>query len=105
MAQISPKVRRIAAASAAVVYITGWVALAVCGAMLWRMHCEGFGCIGKGIAWFAWALGFAAVLVVGYAARCTYRGAGCVALRYLLVFQAVAGVALVIYWVAWRAAQ
>lgn len=95
---------RVLAGAAALVYLAAVMALAVSAVPLWRMYCEGFGCIGKGIAWFAWAVGFGVTLVVGYVARRTYQGAGQAGLRYLLVAQAMAGVARMIYWAAWRAA-
>ncbi len=100
----SPKARHALAASAVVAYGVGLVALAVSGGMFWRMYCESFGCIGKGIAWFAWAAGFTAVLLLGYIARRTYRGAGSTLVKYGLVLQVAAGTALVVYWAAWRAA-
>jgi hypothetical protein len=100
----SPKAKRVLAGTAAVAYAASVLALALSAVALWRMYCEGFGCVGKGIAWFAWTASFGATLVLGYVARRTYQGAGCIGLRYLLGAQAVAGVALVIYWAAWRAA-
>ena len=102
--EVSSKARPVLATVAAAIYVVVWMALAVSGVLLWRMYCEGFGCIGKGIAWFAWAIGFGIALVVGFLARRSYRGPAGAALRYLLALQAAAGVALVIYWAAWRAA-
>lgn len=88
---------------AAVAYAVGFVALAVWGAMLWRLYCEGFGCIGKGIAWFAWSIGYAVLLIVGLIAWRACGGRAGRALRYGLAVQAAAGVFLVAYWLAWRA--
>lgn len=88
---------------AAVVYAVAGVALAASGAMLWRLYCEGFGCIGKGIAWFAWSIGYAVVLAVGLVARRACRGRADRRLRYGLAVQVAAGVFLVVYWLAWRA--
>ena len=102
--EVSSKARPVLATVAAAIYVVAWIALAVSGVLLWRMYCEGFGCIGKGIAWFAWASGFAISLVVGFLARRSCRGTAQAGLRYLLALQAVAGIALVIYWAAWRAA-
>jgi hypothetical protein len=102
--EVPSKARRVLAGIAAAIYALAWIALAVSGAMLWRMYCESFGCIGKGIAWFAWAVGFVVALGVGYLARRSYKGPAHAGLRYLLALQAVAGVALVVYWAAWRAA-
>ncbi|MFG6429731.1 hypothetical protein [Roseateles sp. LYH14W] len=36
---------------------------------IWRIRCENFGCIGIGIAWFAWAVAFCVVLGFGALAR------------------------------------
>lgn len=102
--EFSSKARPVLATVAAATYLAAWIALAVSGVLLWHMHCESFGCIGKGIAWFAWAVAFGISLVIGLLARRGYRGAGRSGLRYLLALQAVAGVALAIYWAAWRAA-
>jgi len=96
------KAHRVLAAGAAIAYAAGNTALAVFGFMLWRMHCEGFGCMGKGIAWLAWAAGFAMLLALGLVACRVYRGAGRMALRWILFLQAAAGVALVVYWATWR---
>ena len=102
--EVPSKSRLVAARVAAVAYVLALLALAISGGLLWRMYCEGFGCVGKGVAWFAWAIGFTAALILGYMAHYAYQGAGRVGLRYLLALQAVAGVGLVIYWAAWRAA-
>ena len=86
----------------AVLYVAALSALAVTASMTWRMYCEGFGCLGKGIAWFAWALGFGVTLLLGWIAHRTYRGAGHGIVRYLVVLQVLAGGALLIYWLQWR---
>ncbi len=100
----SPKTRRVASAATAVLFVAGLVALIVFGIMLWRMYCEGFGCIGKGIAWFAWSAGYAAVLVLGVAARRTYRGTGARYIHIGLILQLVVGAALLAYWASQVAA-
>ncbi len=104
MGKVSSKARPVLTSIAAVTYVLAWGALATSGVLLLRMYCEGFGCVGKGIAWFAWAISFLIAMVVGYAARRTYTGTAHAGLRYLLALQAVASVALVVYWAAWRAA-
>ena len=104
MSTISPKARAAIAASTAIVYVAMLFTLAVSGTALLGQYCEGFGCIGKGIAWFAWSVGFGAALLLGCVARRTYRGVGHQILRYALALQLGAGVALVIYWAVWRAA-
>lgn len=46
------------------------VAGLLAGALAIRgLHCEGFGCMGIGVAWFAWVVGYAVVLGVGLLAR------------------------------------
>ncbi len=104
MGKVSSKARPGLTRIAAVTYVLAWGALAISCALLWRMYCEGFGCVGKGIAWFAWAISFLVTMAVGYVARRTYTGTAHAGLGYLLALQAVAGVALVAYWAAWRAA-
>ncbi len=46
------------------------VAGLLAGALAIRgLHCESFGCMGIGVAWFAWVVGYAVVLGVGLLAR------------------------------------
>lgn len=52
-----------------VIHASGVVAIAVLAFAAWRIRCEGFGCIGVGIAWFGWACLFATWLLVGLLAR------------------------------------
>jgi hypothetical protein len=87
-----------------VLYVMVLCALAITGSMTWRMYCEGFGCLGKGVAWFAWTLGFGVTLLLGWAARRAYRGALHAIVRYLVALQLLAGVALLIYWLQWQLA-
>lgn len=88
---------------AAALHGIGVVFLAVCGVMLWRLYCEGFGCIGTGIAWFAWAIAFVVVLVLGLFARQACAGVVRSMVRHGLMLQVAAGAALLAYW-AWRQA-
>ena len=89
--QLAPRVR-------AAAYAIGALALALSGIRLWRAYCENFGCIGVGIAWFAWALGYALLLVVGLFALRLQRGTVRAVLRIALVMQAFSGVLLLGYW-------
>ena len=50
-------------------YVAAVLALVAAAASIWRLRCEGFGCMGIGVAWFAWIVAFFAVLVVGLFAR------------------------------------
>jgi len=36
---------------------------------IWRLRCEGFGCMGVGVAWFAWVIAYVFVLGVGLLTR------------------------------------
>lgn len=51
------------------VYIAAVLALAAGALGIWRLRCEGFGCMGIGVAWFAWGVSFFVVLGVGLFAR------------------------------------
>jgi hypothetical protein len=51
------------------VYILSVSALLAGAAGIWRLRCENFGCIGVGIAWFAWVVSFFVVLGIGFIAR------------------------------------
>lgn len=53
----------------AVLYAAAVLALALGAALIGRLRCESFGCIGVGVAWFAWAVAFFPVLAIGAALR------------------------------------
>jgi cytochrome b subunit of formate dehydrogenase len=95
---LTPRVRAFAATASAVFYLGGLATLAVSGVMLWRMYCEGFGCIGKGIAWFAWSVGSLVALAIGAVAHRLCRGRWREAVRYALAVQLAAGLGLLAYW-------
>lgn len=96
--ETSSKRRRILALATTGVYALALLALASSGVMLWRMYCESFGCVGKGIAWFAWAISFMVTLALGYVARRTQQAAGRIGVGCILVLQLTAGIALAAYW-------
>ena len=50
-------------------YITAVLSLVFAAVGIWRLRCEGFGCMGVGVAWFAWVVAFFVVLGVGLLAR------------------------------------
>lgn len=52
-----------------VVHLVLVLALAAGVVGIWRIRCESFGCIGIGIAWFAWTVAFLVVLGIGALAR------------------------------------
>ena len=100
----APKIRSVFASSMAALYAAGALMLTVLGIALWRRYCEGFGCIGKGIAWFACIGGYAVAFGLGYVALRASRGAARHALQWGLWVQAAAGVGLIAYWAVWRSA-
>jgi hypothetical protein len=51
------------------VYASTVLALVAGAAGIWSLRCEGFGCVGVGVAWFAWVVTFFVVLGVGLLAR------------------------------------
>jgi hypothetical protein len=59
-----------------VIHLTLVLALLAGVVAIWRIRCESFGCIGIGIAWFAWAGAFLVVLGVGALARYKARTTG-----------------------------
>lgn len=44
-------------------------AIALGAVLIGRLRCEGFGCIGVGVAWLAWVVAFFPVLAIGAALR------------------------------------
>lgn len=85
-------------ATVALAYALALPALAATGTSLWHLYCEGFGCIGTGIAWAMWAAGYAVALVLGVLAWRLWRGAGARLLGPALVLQLAAGAALAAWW-------
>lgn len=85
-------------AAVALAYALALPALAYAGVRLWTLYCEGFGCIGTGIAWAMWAAGYAIALVLGVLAWRLWRGAGARLLGPALVLQLAAGAALAAWW-------
>ena len=51
------------------VYMVTVLALLATAVAIWRLQCESFGCMGVGVAWFAWVIGFVFVLGLGTWAR------------------------------------
>ncbi|WP_374510826.1 hypothetical protein [Niveibacterium sp.] len=85
----------------AAIYVVAVLALAVCAVLIWQLRCESFGCMGIGVAWFAWVLAYFPVLLVGAVLRSRESlGAGLVKLTRATVWVQVAmGAALVMVWV------
>lgn len=88
----------------AAIYVVAVLALVVCALLIWRLRCENFGCMGIGVAWFAWVLAYFPVLLVGVVLRSRESlGAGLMKLTRATVWVQVAmGVALVVVWVLKR---
>jgi len=100
--RISPAAVRRVVVALVVLHLLGWVALALFGVVLWRTYCEGFGCIGLGIAWMAWVVAYAMLLALGLG---LWRrpDAGLRRLRNgALVSQLLAGLSLLAYWLVQR---
>lgn len=85
-------------------YATGLAVLTGLAIYNWRLYCEGFGCIGKGVLWFGWTCGFTVWLVFGLVLAFRQGGTAPARLwaRRLLVLQALAGLVLAAYWMVWR---
>ena len=69
----------------------------------WRLRCEGFGCIGVGIVWAAWAaVLFAPALALGafLAAKSGPRGVLARLTRWALGMQLALGAVLAVTWLA-----
>ena len=68
---------------------------------LWRLRCEGFGCTGIGIAWFAWSCTlYGPALIIGSLVnwRARLLGLWSTAAHYSLLGHLLLGVALLAYW-------
>ena len=96
----APPARRIVGNVVAFLYVATYGTLIFLGIQLWRTYCEGFGCTGIGIAWFAWSVAYVVVLIVGLVAHGMHRGVGRRVFRYGLASQLVAGAVLLAYWAA-----
>ncbi|QSI78516.1 hypothetical protein [Niveibacterium microcysteis] len=85
----------------AAIYVVAVLALAACVVLIWRLRCESFGCMGIGVAWFAWVLAYFPVLLVGVLVRSRESlGAGLRKLMRAAVWAQVAmGAALAVVWV------
>ena len=80
--------------------------LIACAIALLRTHCESFGCMGIGIAWLAWACGFALMLPIGLlSCRSAKRSGNWLHLaRFSMLLQAVIGLTLLCMWAQARLA-
>ena len=88
------------------VYMAAVVALVAAAIGIWRLRCEGFGCMGIGVAWFAWVVSFFVVLGVGLFARSKAASAASLAqaARVTWWFQLAVGPLAVAVWLSKSAA-
>ena len=88
------------------VYFAAVLALVAAAVAIWRLRCEGFGCMGIGVAWFAWVVSFFVVLGVGLFARSKAASAGSLAqaARVTWWFQLAIGALAVAVWLSKSAA-
>lgn len=90
----------------AAIYVAAVLALAAAVILIWRLRCESFGCMGVGVAWFAWVVAFFLVLAIG----CVLRSRPSLGARLIKVTRAVVwsqvalGAALLVSWVGKNAA-
>lgn len=88
------------------VYAVAVLALAFTAVLIWRLRCESFGCMGVGVAWFAWVVAFFPILGIG----ATLRSRSSLGRRLLTVtrvalwVQAALGITLLALWVSKNAA-
>lgn len=84
----------------AFLYVTAVLALALTAVLIWRLRCESFGCMGVGVAWFAWVVVFVPVLAIGAVLR-SHSSLGARLLkvtRWAVWTQAALGLALLAAW-------
>ena len=88
------------ALTVAVVYGLLFVALLVGVAYGLGLRCEGFGCMGLGVYWFAWSVVYAVSGLIGLWARSVGRRAGVAVelLRWLVRLHLLMGLALLALW-------
>ena len=87
-------------------FVASVLALVAGAAAIWHLRCEGFGCMGIGVAWFAWVVAFAVVLVFGLVlrARPSLGKFGANATTGALLIQAILALVAIAVWLAKSAA-
>lgn len=89
----------------AVLYLLAAAATGLSAIALWRLRCEGFGCMGVGIGWLAWgAVLYLPSLALGsVAAQLTPAQApGATLAPLTLKAQLLLGAGLLVYWAVAR---
>lgn len=86
----------------AAAYVVAVLILMVAASRIGWLRCENFGCMGIGVAWFAWSMAFMPVLAVGAALRwrCALGPTLGKVVGVFLWVQVAVGVALLATWVA-----
>lgn len=102
VASLPGKSVRLTALIGAALYLTLFAVLASGVVSGLRLRCEGFGCMGLGVYWFAWACVYGVAGLIGLWARSSTRRAGVAVglVRAALWMQLLAGLALLVLW--WR---
>lgn len=89
----------------AVLYLLAAAATGLSAIALWRLRCEGFGCMGVGIGWLAWgAVLYLPSLALGSVAaqHAPPQAPGARAVPDVLRAQLLLGIQLFVYWAATR---
>ncbi|MFC3683116.1 hypothetical protein [Hydrogenophaga luteola] len=96
---VSPPSRTLVLAAAAV-YLALFVALVVGVVYGLRMRCEGFGCMGLGVYWFAWSVVYAVSGLIGLWVRALTRSAAVTGglVRWAVRLHLLMGLALLVLW-------
>ncbi len=83
-------------------FVASVLALALAGVAIWRLRCEGFGCVGIGVAWFAWVAVFVLVLAGGLVllSRPAPSQFGARATKGALIGQAILALVAIAAWLA-----
>lgn len=95
----SPPSRTLALAAAAL-YLALFVALVVGVVYGLGLHCEGFGCMGLGVYWFAWSVVYAVSGLMGLWARALTRNAAVAVelVRWVVRLHLLMGLTLLVLW-------
>ena len=83
-------------------FVASVLALALAGVAIWRLRCEGFGCVGIGVAWFAWVAVFVVVLAGGLVlhSRPALSQFGARATKGALIGQAILALVAIAAWLS-----
>lgn len=89
----------------ALLYLLALAATGLGAIALWRLRCEGFGCMGVGIGWLTWgAVLYVPALALGSVAAqlAPPQAPGARAAPLALKVQLLLGVVLLVYWAVVR---